>query len=71
MKLLVVLICIGIQRFLNIRFSLSELDWFKPYRDLIQKTFGQSLMKGYVGLAIVVLPVAVLVWILVIMIVRM
>ncbi|MBX9585767.1 MAG: regulatory signaling modulator protein AmpE [Gammaproteobacteria bacterium] len=64
MKLLVVLICIGIQRFLNIRFSLSELDWFKPYRALIQKTLGQSLMKGYVGLAIVVLPVAVLVWIL-------
>ncbi len=64
MKLLIVLICIGIQRFLNIRFSLSELDWFKPYRALIQKTLGQSLMKGYVGLAIIVLPVAVLVWIL-------
>lgn len=64
MKLLIVLICIGIQRFLNIRFSLTELDWFKPYRALVQKTLGQSLMKGYIGLAIAVLPIAVLVWIL-------
>lgn len=64
MKLLIILICIGIQRFLNIRFSLTELDWFKPYRALVQKTLGQSLMKGYIGLAIAVLPIAVLVWIL-------
>jgi membrane protein required for beta-lactamase induction len=65
MKLLIVLICIGIQRYLNIRFSLPEMDWFKPYRALVNSTLGKSgLMKGYVGLAILVLPIAVLVWIL-------
>ena len=65
MKFFIILLCIGIQRFLNIRFSLPEMDWFKPYRALVQKTLGQSgLMKGYIGLAIIVLPIAVLVWLL-------
>lgn len=65
MKLLIVLICMGIQRYLNIRFSLSDMDWFKPYRGLVSKTLGQSgMLKGYIGLAIFVLPIAVLVWIL-------
>jgi membrane protein required for beta-lactamase induction len=65
MKLLIVLICIGIQRYLNIRFSLSELDWFKPYRALVKSLLGSTgLLKGYIGLAIIVLPVAFLVWLL-------
>lgn len=64
MKLLIVLLCLGIQRYLNIRFSLCELNWFKPYRALVTKTLGEGLMKGYIGLAILVLPVAVLVWLL-------
>lgn len=65
MKLIIVLICIGIQRYLNIRFSLSELDWFKPYRALVKSLLGSTgLLKGYIGLAIIVLPVAFLVWLL-------
>ncbi len=65
MKFFIILLCIGIQRYLNIRFSLSEFDWFKPYRAMLQKSLSASgLMKGYVGLAIAVLPVAILAWLL-------
>jgi membrane protein required for beta-lactamase induction len=56
---------VGIQRYLNIRFSLSEFDWFKPYRAMLEKSLGQSgMMKGYIGLAIAVLPIAILAWLI-------
>lgn len=64
MKFFIILLVIGIQRYLNIRFSLSEMDWFKPYRAMVQNTLGKATVKGYVGLAIIVLPIALLVWLL-------
>ena len=64
MKFFIILLVIGIQRYLNIRFSLSDMDWFKPYRAMVEKTLGKATVKGYVGLAIIVLPIALLVWLL-------
>lgn len=63
MKLIIVLICLGVQRYLNINFSLADYNWFKPYSDLLKGSVGKML-NGYVGVAIVVLPVVIVVWLL-------
>lgn len=64
MKIIVLLICLGVQRFLNIQFSLPQFDWFKLYRDLIKSFLPANLQQGIVGLLITVLPVAIIVWLL-------
>lgn len=65
MKLIIVLAVMGLQRYLNVHFSLAEFDWFKPYREFITKTVGKSdVMSGHVGMLILVLPVAFVVLIL-------
>lgn len=60
--LIVILICLGLQRYLGIHISLADFDWFKPYHGLLKSTLAKSdLFKGYVGIAVVVLPLMLVV----------
>jgi len=63
MKLIIILLCLGLQRYLNINVSLADYDWFKPYTDIIKKS-AEKLLNGYVGVAVVALPVVVVVWLI-------
>ncbi|MDQ2993672.1 MAG: regulatory signaling modulator protein AmpE [Pseudomonadota bacterium] len=61
MKLLILLIALGVQRYLNVNFSLASFDWFTPYQKMVKKLVPAKLMQGYVGVLILVLPIAVIV----------
>jgi hypothetical protein len=37
MTLIVILIALGVQWFVGIRFALSDFDWFSPYVTLLHK----------------------------------
>ena len=59
MALLVILICLGLQRYLDIRVSLADFDWFKPYYGFLEKNLSKTpIWVGFGGVAAVVLPAA-------------
>ena len=58
MKLLILLACLGIQRYMNFNFSLSQYDWFTPYQDMLKQYVPKPLMNGVTGLFVIVVPIA-------------
>ena len=58
MKLIILLTCLSIQRYMNFNFSLSQYDWFTPYQELLRKYVHAQFMDGIVGLFVIVLPLA-------------
>lgn len=62
MALLTILICIGLQRYLDIRVSLADYDWFKPYYSFLEKNLGKTpVWTGFGGVAAIVLPASLIV----------
>jgi len=61
MKIIIILVCLAVQRFLNVRLSIADFDWFKPYMGLVRKMTGGKELTGYDGLAFTVLPIILLV----------
>lgn len=61
MEFIILLICLGAQRYLNIQFSIAQFNWFKSYHDLLKKFIPANLMQGLLGLLILVLPASLLV----------
>lgn len=60
MTFLILLIALGVQWYTGMRLSLADFDWFGPYVAFLHKTLEKSgLWQGYVGLAVVVLPVLI------------
>jgi len=64
MKVIIILACLAVQRFLGVRLSLADFDWFKPYMGLVRKINGGKELSGYDGLAFAVLPAVLLIGIL-------
>lgn len=65
MTLIILLAALYAQWFLGQRFSLSDYDWFTPYVAFLnEKLSSANVMEGYVGLAVIVLPVVFAVLIL-------
>lgn len=60
MKIIIILVCLAVQRFLNVRVSIADYDWFKPYLGLVRKMTGGKELSGYDGLAFTVLPIVLL-----------
>lgn len=60
MKLLILLACLGIQRYMNFNFSLSQYDWFTPYQDMLKQYVPKQLMNGVAGLVVLVVPIALI-----------
>jgi len=60
MKLLILLACLGIQRYMNFNFSLSQYDWFTPYQDMLKQYVPKQLMDGVAGLVVIVVPIALI-----------
>lgn len=58
MKLLILLTCLGIQRYMNFNFSLSQYDWFTPYQEILKKYVPKQFMSGIAGLVVIVVPLA-------------
>ncbi|MBA3679526.1 hypothetical protein H0W80_05095, partial [Candidatus Saccharibacteria bacterium] len=58
MKLLILLTCLGIQRYMNFNFSLSQYDWFTPYQDILKQYVPKQLMNGVAGVFVIVVPLA-------------
>lgn len=59
MSLIVILICLGLQRYLDMPVPIIGYNWFKPYVSLLEKFFKNTpLWSGFAGVALVVLPVS-------------
>lgn len=62
MTLLILLIALGVQWFMGQRISREEFNWFDPYVNFLSRQLQKTeLLQGYIGLAIVVVPIVLLV----------
>jgi len=60
MALIVILICLGIQRFAKFNSYSHQLNWVEPYFTWLTTKFGQITKgHGFIGVAILVLPVLI------------
>jgi membrane protein required for beta-lactamase induction len=65
MKFLILLIGLGIERYLNISGFLYRFNWFNSYLRFESKYLqSKNLWRGYIGLAFVVLPILIIISIL-------
>ena len=62
MKLIIILICIGVQRYLHMANQWHELPWFSRYLSRLQGWFsGKSWWRGYLAMLVMVLPLPLLI----------
>ncbi len=62
MSLLIVLLCIGLQRYLDMPVPIIAYNWFKPYVSFLEKFLKSTpLWSGFAGVATVVLPVSLII----------
>lgn len=59
MKLLILMACLGIERYLHIGSILKRFSWFDAYLKILQNLFSKNspVLKGYLGIFLVVFPI--------------
>jgi len=62
MKLLILLLCLGMERYLHIGGALKRFHWFEDYLGFLQRFFSKSqLMKGWGGIITALLPIVIII----------
>jgi AmpE protein len=66
MKLFIILICLGLERFLQVGSMLNRFHWFESYLLAIDKLFTKSqvVKQAWLVIAIYILPIVFSVWII-------
>lgn len=60
MKLIIMLICLGLERYGKWGSKLNQWRWFDPYLSWLESTVGKKLeIKDWLGTALIVLPILV------------
>lgn len=63
MALIAILLALGLQWYFAIRYDLNDYDWFTPYVNFCQeKLQNTGVWAGYAGLAAIVVPVLLVIW---------
>lgn len=60
MKLIIILICLGLERYLQIGGSIKRFHWFESYVKMLRGWIKQeTVWKEWLGLAVVILPILI------------